>query len=233
MHFTNLQVNIGGGIYGSGSDAVGSFDLAGHVYPNGDVQFRKQYHGQHAVEYRGHLHNGVIEGTWTLQGMSGQFRIAMDDVEVWKGFYMQNGSKHQMELNLSVDKNGVFGTGSDSVGQFIIRGQNNDGHIKFSKAYTGKHTLTYTGPLSINGEERVIKGFWGGQGAYGEFELRSTKVKPHVNQGMGMPLAPGTGMGMGMPPGLGTGMGMGMPPNLSGGNHGWVNGQPGNPHSGW
>ena len=176
MSFRNLQVQIGGGIVGSGSDAVGSFDLQGTVSPNGDVAFTKQYHGKHAVQYRGRIQGGLIKGKWSLQGMEGDFELAMDSAEVWSGWYEQGGNKADMKFNLSIDQSGVFGAGDDKVGNFIIRGQQEGENVMFSKAYHGAHTVNYYGQLAREGNGRVIRGYWNASGANGGFELRSQVV---------------------------------------------------------
>ena len=176
MRFNNLQVNIGGGLFGSGSDNVGQFTLSGQVAPNGDVKFVKQYHGQHSVNYAGKMNGGVIEGKWDFQGAGDAFRIEMDAQEVWEGFYEQGGQKQNMKFNLSLDQNGVFGAGNDNVGNFVIRGQQQGNQVHFSKAYYGKHTVNYSGQLTKEGNNRVIRGYWNASGAHGQFELRSTVV---------------------------------------------------------
>lgn len=186
MHFNNFQINIGGGIFGSGSDTVGQFNLSGSVSGSGDVTFTKQYVGAHSVNYTGRFVGGkAIEGTWSVSGLSDKFRLEMDATEVWSGFYEQGGQKQNMSIDLSVDQNGVFGSGTDAVGQFVIRGQVQGPLVQFAKAYYGKHTVNYSGQLSVEGAGRVIRGWWNTGGVNGAFELRSATVGLYSGGGAG------------------------------------------------
>ena len=61
------------GVYGQGYDEVGFFICRGQCHGNGQVVFRKQYVGQHYVDYygqwqdNGHGH-GSVDGHWVLEG---------------------------------------------------------------------------------------------------------------------------------------------------------------------
>jgi len=53
----------------------------------------------------------------------------------------------------------IYGTGSDSVGSFIIQGDYEyNGKVKFNKKYLGKHAVNYTGTVSNEGYK--IEGEW-------------------------------------------------------------------------
>ena len=64
------------GVYGQGWDDIGFFICRGECHGNGQVAFRKQYVGQHYVDYwgqwtdAGHGH-GKVDGHWCVQGESG------------------------------------------------------------------------------------------------------------------------------------------------------------------
>merc|ERR1711988_81800 len=61
----------------------------------------------------------------------------------WKGFFIQGGEKHEMEIpNLLIGFDGIIsGNGSDEVGNFIIDGVLNiDGSFSFYKKYFRKRS---------------------------------------------------------------------------------------------
>ncbi len=69
---TNLFIEFANGqLVGSGDDMVGPFVLNGHV--QGDqVVIRKQYLGQHAIDYHGTYNGeGVYFGDWRISGYVG------------------------------------------------------------------------------------------------------------------------------------------------------------------
>ena len=169
MFFDDMQLGFDGGVYGAGTDTVGDFDISGVLAEDGTVSFTKQYIDKHAVEYTGTLEGGTITGTWEIpDNCDGEFEIKMK-TEQWTGWFDQGGQQHEMELDLTVDDNGVFGMGSDSVGTFVIRGDYDPdaGTIQFVKSYHGKHKVNYKGTL----EDDIVKGEWDLQGSGGEFEL--------------------------------------------------------------
>ena len=68
----NLDIQ-GNTITGEGQDQVGTFTLLnGQVGPTGQVQFTKQYHEQHAVNYTGQL---TKDGT----SMSGMYSVGSSE----------------------------------------------------------------------------------------------------------------------------------------------------------
>ena len=69
---TNLIIEFANGqLDGSGDDIVGPFLLSGHV--QGDkIMIRKQYLGQHAIDYHGTSDGeGVYFGNWSYCGYVG------------------------------------------------------------------------------------------------------------------------------------------------------------------
>ncbi|XP_065651880.1 uncharacterized protein LOC136079653 [Hydra vulgaris] len=60
-----------GNVSGQGSDVVGNFTMAGKYNNKGKVSFKKQYIGQHYVEYTGiiveHENGFEINGTWNIE----------------------------------------------------------------------------------------------------------------------------------------------------------------------
>ena len=67
MEFQNMRIQQSGQIVGGGADEVGQFEINGQVNgspQHGQVNFIKQYIGQHKIVYKGVLTNGVINGKW-------------------------------------------------------------------------------------------------------------------------------------------------------------------------
>ena len=77
--FSVLLSFSGNRIMGEGNDGIGSFSIEGICYPSGDVNFVKQYHGQHAVNYTGRLSpDGTrMSGTYTAGAAFGNFFMAL------------------------------------------------------------------------------------------------------------------------------------------------------------
>ena len=72
MKFDNMIMEQDGALRGSGSDAVGGFNLSGHCSENGHTEINKKYHGAHTVHYRGQMdNNGWIKGKWEIPGNCG------------------------------------------------------------------------------------------------------------------------------------------------------------------
>ena len=66
-------------IEGRGSDEVGEFTINGDFKPNGQVNFVKQYIGQHSVQYAGQYDgNRIISGQWSIPSynMSDAFELS-------------------------------------------------------------------------------------------------------------------------------------------------------------
>lgn len=180
MKFENMQVHLDGAVFGSGQDTNGKFSIQGSMSQNGQLQFVKQYEGAHAVHYTGSVEDGMIQGKWSIpNNCDGTFGIVMN-VEKCKGWYEQEGQKTDMELELSIDENGVFGIGKDPIGNFVVRGlykktgplQPNK--VMFVKQYVGAHVVNYEG--KVHGQ--TIKGEWEMEGFKGKFELKKDKHKP-------------------------------------------------------
>ena len=210
MNFNNFLINFDGSIYGSGNDPVGSFDITGKLTGN-QVTFKKQYHGAHSVDYNGTMNNGKITGNWNMSGATGSFEISAV-FDSWTGFYEQGGQKHNVSITMTVDQNGIFGTGSDDIGQFVIRGQVQNQVAQFSKTYLGKHTVNYHGQMLTENGNKIIRGWWNATGANGGFELRAPIGGG--GGGMGNPFG---GSGGGMPNPFGGAGGMpSQPPNWGG-----------------
>lgn len=66
MDLTKLVVDKHGAIHTVGMDPVGSFEIKGHLKHDGEVEFKKQYIGQHEVHYVGKLVGRMIEGIFNL-----------------------------------------------------------------------------------------------------------------------------------------------------------------------
>ncbi len=65
MHITELKIKQGKKIRGSGTDAVGEYEIKGKkVKDDGFVKFTKKYIGQHEVKYEGQIQGNEIVGHW-------------------------------------------------------------------------------------------------------------------------------------------------------------------------
>jgi hypothetical protein len=109
----------------------------------------------------------------------------------WVGFFLQTfplKGKFWMELGLTFRAGVLQGEGRDLVGAFVLRGAYElaDGRCRWTKTYTGKHDVFYTG-------FNEGKGIWGGweipPGLWGEIRLHGGfHIWP---KGMGDPTEPG------------------------------------------
>jgi hypothetical protein len=73
-------------IEGRGSDEVGEFTISGDLKPNGQVNFVKQYIGQHSVQYEGqYVDNKIISGQWKIpsNNLCDAFEIYKDYDSYW------------------------------------------------------------------------------------------------------------------------------------------------------
>lgn len=76
----------------------------------------------------------------------------------WTGFFLQppSTSRHWMQLQLTFRQGTLNGEGSDSVGAFTMDGgyELDDGRCWWTKRYTGRHDVSYSG-------YNEGKGIWG------------------------------------------------------------------------
>lgn len=175
MIIKHLMITDQGGLTGFGQDQVGSFSIEGEVKKDGSVEFKKEYHGQHSIEYKGELKEGTIKGKWNLNGMEDEFEIKINEIEKWTGHYEQFGTKNDMTLNLHIDYSGVFGAGNDANGGFVLRGKVQGNQVSFIKQYLGAHTALYHGIIACEGDNMFIRGYWDINGAHDKFELSCFK----------------------------------------------------------
>jgi len=146
MKIDSMHLNNDGTIFGDGSDDIGEFTVTGTISDSNDVEFVKQYTGQHAVNYSGKLEGPKIAGNWEIpDNCAGTFEIQLSPeyVENWAGWFEQSDDKNDMDLNIHVDETGIFGVGSDPVGNFIVRGVYHMaiGKARFIKKYIGAHEV--------------------------------------------------------------------------------------------
>jgi len=156
MRFDDFQIDFAGDILGHGKDEVGRFNITGKMnFIKNNFAFYKQYIGQHTVVYKGKLQQGIMAGNWEIPGnCKGDFQIRCDAPR-WSGCFWQGGNRSDMHLEINVGS-GVFGTGHDEVGSFIVRGDANGSNIQFAKQYFGAHTVLYNGYREGNN----ITGVW-------------------------------------------------------------------------
>jgi len=159
MALENLDIGYDGSIYGSGSDANGNFSIEGSMDTSGAFTFNKNY-DSYSVIYQGQMAANSLTGTWYLNDQAPEeFSITLNSPS-YTGWFAQGGDRNTMDLDLYVSGDAVFGTGSDAVGNFIIRGTYNEmsGECNFAKQYLGAHQVFYFGNCKDNG--RVIRGKW-------------------------------------------------------------------------
>ena len=125
MDFQHFMINLGDNtITGKGSDPVGQFTING-TKKGDEVNFMKKYTGKHVVAYQGKQDKeGKITGSWLIPkspSAKGTFELKMK-TQNWTGEYRQNGAPTNMALKMYVGPGGVYGTGSDKVGAFEIKG---------------------------------------------------------------------------------------------------------------
>jgi len=97
-----------------------------------------------------------MEGTWSIpDNCDGIFEISLS-AKKWAGYFEQNGEKSDMKLNMGVSGGGIFGTGSDSQGAFVLRGTTDGDSFNFVKQYLGAHQVMYFGKQTDN----KVKGKW-------------------------------------------------------------------------
>jgi len=160
MNFNNFQCNNQGQIWGHGSDENGTFNISGKCdFSHTGFTFHKQYHGAHTVIYKGRIQNGNLwVGKWEIPGnCEGKFQIRCK-AQKWKGAFWQGNQKNVMQLDMQVNKSGVYGNGHDDVGGFIIRGDVHGSQCNFYKQYYGAHTVLYHGQM--NPAHTDIRGNW-------------------------------------------------------------------------
>lgn len=78
----------------------------------------------------------------------------------WNGFFAQNGTKNDMILSMGVNSGSIFGTGSDDVGSFVLRGKSDGGDFNFVKKYLGAHQVLYFGKVQGGAGSRSVRGKW-------------------------------------------------------------------------
>lgn len=173
MEFNHMWFGAEGDVTGSGSDAVGQFNLNGTHSSYGSVTFTKQYVGAHAVQYTGNLDGNSLTGEWEIVGnCSGTFSINAT-LPTWKGHYNQDGNDYDMDIKMFMRNGTVGGNGTDAVGAFWINGTDNNGEVAFVKQYVGQHSVNYAGTFNRN----KVEGTWEIPGnCNGSFKLRYVVV---------------------------------------------------------
>ena len=97
-----MVIDMDGNIQGGGNDTVGGFDIRGRVNGDCSVQFIKQYHGQHSVDYNGRLSDNLIRGRWSLTGMEGDFEIQIHTDKL-SGYRLINNAQNDETLCLDLE----------------------------------------------------------------------------------------------------------------------------------
>ena len=82
-HKMQLNLSISNdGVYGQGTDEVGFFVCRGQ-FDNGQVNFRKQYIGQHCLDYAGQYtdlgnNKANVKGRWAFEGDGDEFELNLE-----------------------------------------------------------------------------------------------------------------------------------------------------------
>ena len=61
---------------------------------------------------------------------------------------------------MGVFGSGVFGSGTDEQGPFVLRGESNGNDFNFVKQYIGQHQVLYFGQSRGGAGSMVVKGKW-------------------------------------------------------------------------
>ena len=167
-------------IFGAGTDDIGKYEISGRVDPKNCFSFTKQYIGAHSVSYSGSVHwkkTPTLQGNWVLGGgQTDSFELKpVQCMQAysgeWKGYYMQNGGKNDMDTYFTFNQDGqITGKGKDSIGSYTILGimKEND-TFEFTKQYVGAHSVTYTGSIKWVDEQPLMEGEWNIGGASDKF----------------------------------------------------------------
>lgn len=77
----------------------------------------------------------------------------------WRGFWMQDGYRGWMDLQLDFHEGKIAGRGSDSVGEFVFLGtyDTKDGRVLMTKQYIDQHKVEYEGWAEL---QHGIWGLW-------------------------------------------------------------------------
>jgi hypothetical protein len=88
------------------------------------------------------------------------------------GKWFQGQSVGEMEIDLTIENEVIFGKGEDNVGHFEINGYLFNKYLTFKKAYVNKHSLVYFG--NRNSQNGLFEGEWfiTRSGTQGTFELQ-------------------------------------------------------------
>jgi len=81
--------------------------------------------------------------------------------------------KVPIELSMWIDRDGVYGLGSDTVGDFVIKGRVDALKVMFVKSYHIRHEVKFLGYLETINGVRYLQGFWGLDNIEGLFSLSS------------------------------------------------------------
>ena len=158
-------------IFGAGTDDIGKYEISGRVDPKNCFCFTKQYIGAHSVSYSGSVHwkkMPTLQGNWVLGGgQTDSFELKpVQCMQAysgeWKGYYMQNGGKNDMDTFFTFNQDGqISGKGKDNIGSYTILGimKEND-TFEFTKQYVGAHSVTYTGSIKWVDEQPLMEGEW-------------------------------------------------------------------------
>jgi len=159
MALDNMQIGFDGSISGTGEDAIGAFTITGAMNADRSFTFDKVYDA-HTVSYKGEMEGTKLKGTWCLPEQDEEeFEISLN-ASGWVGNFVFDGTKTEMLLNMGISGGGVFGTGTDDVGGFVLRGTTDGEDFNFVKQYIGAHQVLYFGKRRGGEGSLLVKGKW-------------------------------------------------------------------------
>lgn len=162
--FENLQVEQGGSITGSGCDDEGDFFIEGHIWKPNIVRLVKQYWSQNSVQLTGTITGGFIEGQWSKSHHeNGKFFAEVEGLDKWFGLIRdkQGAPLHSFIVDMVVCIHGIYGMGSDNLGEYVIKGEQDQSKVRFVKSYHFERDIYFVGKIIKEEPDRVIRGNWG------------------------------------------------------------------------
>ena len=162
MNFDDMTIGFDGVITGAGSDVNGGFSIEGAMNEDCTFTFNKTYESGTVVIYSGSMDGTTLKGNWNLPDQDQEeFEISLA-ASAWHGWFKQADNKDVMDLNMAVNNGGVFGSGTDGVGAFVVSGTHDgdSGQFNFVKKYLGQHEVLYFGQAKGDGGDMRVQGKW-------------------------------------------------------------------------
>lgn len=159
--FEHLFVDTDSKILGFGRDTVSTYKLQGEIKEDGTVEFTKKRDRGGVVKFQGKLIDNTIRGTWMVKGVIGQFEVTML-CSPSSGTSFYRGMKKNLDWNLSISDDGIYGIGMDEVGVYVINGDwNSRNGFNIIQSYLHqKHSMGYKGAVTQRKPSLAVNGSW-------------------------------------------------------------------------